>query len=206
MKKFNLKNEIIVVQKSKLLEAIDSAKPFAITIEGEIIYEPFVSDKIYIYQGSMKSSAKPLQELFTNAYRVVEDDERVLIKAANAWGDIIKYNKLNCDYDDTSSDGIGDFSDSKLEDMGWNATEFDIKYRELSELLERECDGVLLCVEIEEPYQFSGLGFIYDRECAYKKVFQYCKEKIAYAIENDPDFNIESLTDDEREAAEFFDL
>ncbi len=215
MRKFNLHKEIIIISRSELFSAINSAKKFAISIEGEIYYEPFAKDKIYVYQGvgtSVDNSklsipkARNLQEILGNNYNIVEDDERILLKAHGAWTQIISYNSANADYDDTSADGIADFSDPKLEDIGWNATEFDINYRELSEYLEAKCEGILLCVEIEEPYQFTGLGFISDRECAHKKLFDYCKEKIADKLANDPDFNPENLSEDEEEAANFFKL
>jgi hypothetical protein len=213
MKKFNLHKEIIVISRQELFTAINSNKKFAISIEGKIYYEPFDKKQIYVYQGATLSNStlsipKPrtLQEILGNNYNIVEDDERVLLKASGAWTQIIGYNSSNADYDDTSADGIADFSDSKLEDIGWNATEFNINYRELSEYLEAECDGTLLCVEIEEPYQFTGLGFISDRKCAHEKLFVYCKEKIAKELANNPDFDPENLSDDEEEAAKFFNL
>jgi hypothetical protein len=213
MIKFNLHNEIIVASRAELFKAINSTKQFAISITGTVHYEPFSSDEIYIYQGCVPAlassalampKARSLQDLLGNAYKIVEDDERVLIKAAGAWSDIINYNKNSADYDDTSGDGIGDFSDQKLEDIGWHATEFNITYRELAEHIEAHCDGILLCVEIQEPYQFSGLGFIKDRPCARETLFSYCQEKVAYALSHDPDFKVETLNDDELEAAEFF--
>ena len=200
MKKFNLKNEIIVVQYTDLLNAIKSKKIFGISIDGNIYYEPYPNDKIYIFQGKLES----IQTLSKLSYKVVEDNERILLKAQSAWNDIIKCNTLNADYDDTTADGIGDFSDNKLEDIGWYATEFNISYRELVEILEDKCEGTLLCVEIQEPYQFSGLGFLDNRENAYEVLFEYCKIKIKDKIENDSDFEAENLTDDEQEAAEFF--
>ncbi len=215
MKKFNLKNEIIVVSRPQLLQVIHANKPFAICIEGKIHTQPFSGDAIYIYQGTITaqensaiSISKPLslKTLFGATYTLVEDSDRILIKAGNAWNDIIKYNTLNADYDDTSGDGISDFSDKNLENIGWHATEFDISYRELSDHLESVCEGTLLCVEIEEPYQFSGLGFISDRECANEKLFTFCKDKIADALANNPDFLPEDLNDDEEEAAQFFKL
>jgi len=215
MKKFNLHKEIIIISRPELFTAINSAKAFAISIDGKIHYEPFSKENIYVYQGTIASvnnsalsipKPRTLNEILGNSYNIVEDDERILLKAHGAWTQIIGYNTVNADYDDTSADGIADFSDPILEDIGWNATEFDINYRELSEHLEVECDGTLLCVEIEEPYQFTGLGFISDRECAHKKLFDYCKVKIADKLANDTDFKPEDLNDDEKEAAEFFNL
>ncbi len=206
MKKFNLHNEIVVVQRKKLIDVVNQDKNFAISIKGEIYKEPYPADEIYIFQGKIESKPDDFKKVLGSGYKIVEDKERLLIKASNAWNDIIRYNIKNADYDDTTADGIGDFSDKKLEDIGWQATEFNISYRELANYLEENCGGILLCIEIEEPYQFSGLGFIKERQCAYDKLFNYCREKIADKLKNDSDFEIEHLTDDEQEAAEFFGL
>jgi len=50
MKKFNLFNEIITVNKQELLQAINSAKEYGINIKGEIKYLPFDEKEILIYQ------------------------------------------------------------------------------------------------------------------------------------------------------------
>ena len=132
------------------------------------------------------------------------DDERVLIKASPAWQSIIKLNVLRASYDDTTGDGISEFSNKELEDLGWQATEFNISYRDLVELIEEKCEGTLLCIEQMEPYQFSGLGFIQDNRQAYDLLYSHCQEKIKELIANDADFAKENLTDDEIEAAEYF--
>ena len=49
MKKFNLFNEIIIVDKNDFLRAANSAKPFAITYTGEIVYAPFDASLITIF-------------------------------------------------------------------------------------------------------------------------------------------------------------
>jgi hypothetical protein len=212
MKTFNLFNEIIVVKRSDLLNAINSNTEFAITYEGDIIYENF-GTKPLIYRGiitpELSSTLAPQQpkalgELLGVTYKVVEDDERVLIKAAAAWQDLIGLNINYCDYDDTTADGVAEFSDKALEDMGWHATEFDVKYRTIIDEIESNCDGILFCIEQKEPYQFSGMGFIFDRECAHQRVFNLCQKIIADKIANDEDFTREDLTDDEAQAAEFF--
>jgi hypothetical protein len=209
MKKFNLFKEIIVVAKSDFLYALNSAKPFAIAYNGEIVFEPFAPDLISIYEGSITPNsplstnlARPLTAMLGENYRVVEDDDRILIKASGAWQSIIGYNQKRALYDDTSGDGIAEFSDKPLEDMGWHATEFNIGYRDIVEQFEMQCEGVLLCIEQEEPYQFSGLGFVFDLESARKIGFDYCVKTIKEKIENDEDFS--TLTEDEKEAAEFF--
>jgi len=213
MKKFNLFNEIITVNKNELLNAINIAKEFGITIEGEIKQAPFEDKEILIYQGKytpaptnalMPSKAKTLSEILGKNYQVVEDDDRVLIKAFSNWQELIKVNTPRASYDDTTGDGVSEFSNSELEDIGWNATEFNITYRELVEVLEANAEGTLLCIEQEEPYQFSGLGFIADDNEAKEILFAYCQEKVKKMMQEDPLYKADKLSDDEEEAAEFF--
>ncbi len=213
MKKFNLFNEIIVCDRKELLAACSSARNFGITYKGDIVYAPFDERHILIYQGVitpepvsalMPPKPKSISELLGANYKVVEDDERILIKAAAAWQEIIGFNIATCDYDDTSGDGIAQFLDKELEDIGWHATEFSIGYRDLVDEIEAKCDGTLLCIEQEEPYRFSGLGYIGDYASARKIAFEYAKARISDLMANDPDFAAENLTDDEEEAAQFF--
>jgi len=215
MKKFNLFKEIIIVDAKELLTAINTTKEFAITIKGEVKYPPFAEKEIFIYQGEYTPQAtnaiiptkpKTLAEILGNNYQIVEDDERVLIKAFANWQELIKVNMPRASYDDTTGDGVDKFANEALEDIGWHATDFEISYRELVEVLERECSGTLLCIEQEEPYQFSGLGFLDDDAEAQKVLFAYCQEKIKKMIEENPLYKKENLSDDEEEAAKFFQL
>jgi hypothetical protein len=216
MKKFNLFNEIIVANKQNLLNAINSQKKFGITTDGEICYAPFDKKVILIYiaehkpeptNAALQKSTPQLGEILGNNYQIVEDDDRVLIKAFGNWQEIIKMNVSRASYDDTTGDGVSEFSDTALEDIGWNATEFNINYRELVEVLEEQCEGTLLCIEQEEPsYQFSGLGFLADERAAYDILFNYCRQKIQQLMQNDPLYAKEKLSDDEAEAAEYFKL
>jgi hypothetical protein len=132
----------------------------------------------------------------------VEDDDRLLIKAFGAWQNIIGYNHKRAMYDDTSGDGIAEFADKTLEEIGWHATEFNIRYREIVEQFEEQCDGILICIEKEEPYQFSGLGFVFDIEHTRKIAFEYCAKAIKDKLENDEDYA--TLTDDEEDAKNYF--
>lgn len=209
MKKFNLFKEIIVVPKSDFLQAVNSAKKFAISYNGQIVFEPFEPNLIAIYEGSIPpvsplspNLARPISDMLGSNYKIVEDDDRLLIKASAAWQSIIGFNRLRALYDDTSGDGIAEFSDKTLEKIGWHATEFNIQYRDIVDQFEEKCEGVLICIEQEEPYQFSGLGFVFNMEEAQKVGFDYCTNLIKDKMANDSDFA--TLTDDEAEAAEFF--
>jgi len=215
MKQFNLLKEIIVVNKNALLKAINANQAFGINYKGEIITD-INSNEIYIFQGKLSlpspsalmphKQAPSIEQLFSNNYKVVEDDDRVLIKAGGNWQELIKINVPNADYDDTTGDGVAEFRDKAMENMGWHATEFDIKYREIIEQLEANVSGVLFCIENEEPYQFSGMGFFENIEETREFTYNYCRNIIKEKLENDEDFNPETLSDDEEEAARFFQL
>ena len=213
MKQFNLFNEIIIVNKAKLLQAINTSKEYGINTKGEIIYAPFSEKEILIYQGKhikkaanalTPSKAPSIGEVFGTNYQIVEDDERVLIKAFSNWQELIKVNMPRASYDDTTGDGVDKFANQELEDIGWNATEFDINYRTLVTILEKECTGTLLCIEQEDPYQFSGLGFLEDDKEAIEVLFSYCQETIKKIMQEDPLYTADKLSDDEEEAAKFF--
>jgi hypothetical protein len=209
MKKFNLFKEIIVVQRNDFMNAVNSAKIFAITLSGEIRYAPFSPDTVSIFEGQIPpisslstNLSRPISEMLGKDYRIVEDDDRLLIKAAGAWQSIIGYNRVRAFYDDTTADGIDKFADKELEKMGWHATEFNISYRQIVEQFENQCDGIVLCIEQEEPYQFSGLGFVSNIEQTRKVTFDFCVSTIKEKLANDPDFT--TLSDDEKEAALYF--
>jgi hypothetical protein len=209
MKKFNLFNEIIVVNRNDFMRGLNSNKNFAISISGDVVFEPFDPDLISIYEGIIPpvsplatNLARPLTDILGKNYRIVEDGDRILIKAAAAWQSIIGFNQRRALYDDTSGDGIAEFSDKTLETIGWHATEFHIRYRDIVDLFEEQCEGILICIEQEEPYQFSGLGFIFELKEAQKIAFDYCTTVIKDKIANNKEFV--TLNDDEQEAAEFF--
>ena len=213
MKKFNLFNEIITANKSELLNAINSSKLFGININGDICFAPFTSSDILIYQAkhtqepasALKPSTPPtLETIFGNKYQIVEDGERVLIKAFSNWQELIAINTPQASYDDTTADGVAEFSNKDLEDIGWHATEFHISYRELVEVLEEKADGTVLCIEQEEPYQFSGFGFLSNVDSAKDILYKYCQDKVKHLIATDDEFTQANLEDDVALAAQFF--
>lgn len=209
VKKFNLFKEIIVVNRSDFMRGLNSHKKFAISYKGEVVFEPFAPDLISIYEGTITpaspmatSLARPLGEMLGKNYLIVEDEDRILIKATAAWQSIIGFNQRRAMYDDTTGDGIAEFSDKTLETIGWHATEFNIQYRDIVDQFEEKCEGILICIEQEEPYQFSGLGFLFELEAAQKLVFDYCADIVKDKLANDKDFA--TLSDDEEEAREYF--
>lgn len=203
MKKFNLFQEIIITDRNSLAEAINSGKLFGIRVDGNICYEPFALNDILVYKGTPNSNF-PIEAAFGKNYQILEDDERVLIKAFSNWQEIIGFNTQRATYNDTTADGVDEFSTKEMENIGWHASEFNIKYRTLVDILEEKCDGTLICIEQEEPYQFSGLGFVDDLENARDVLFEYCQREVQRLINEDEDYAQDNLNDDELEAAEFF--
>lgn len=203
MKKFNLFQEIIITDRNDLAEAINSGKLFGIRVDGNICYEPFALNDILVYRGTPNSNF-PIEAAFGKNYQILEDDERVLIKAFSNWQEIIGFNTQRATYNDTTADGVDEFSTKEMENIGWHASEFNIKYRTLVDVLEEKCDGTLICIEQEEPYQFSGLGFVDDLENARDVLFDFCQREIKRLITEDEDYAQDNLNDDELEAAEFF--
>jgi hypothetical protein len=209
MKKINLLNELIIVSNSELTQALNSDKEFGITIKGDIRYAPFDPVDIFIYQSEttssrLLSSATPKQELLGENYEIVENGEQILIKAADAWQDIINYNVHNCHYDDTAGEGVTQFTDEDIEDMGWMIIDFDVSYAELLAMLEEKADITLVCVERENPYRFSGMGYFNDIEETRKILFDFCQNIIREKVSNDPDYALDLLDEDQHEAVEFF--
>ncbi len=204
MKKYNLFNEITIANKSQVIQAINKDEVFGINIKGEVVFAPFDIKEIFIFKDKITNKSKSVQDIFGKNYQVVEDGERLLIKAFSNWQALIAINTPNASYDDTTADGVGEFEDDDLEGIGWNATEFNISYRTLVEVLEEKCEGVILCIEQEEPYQFSGLGFLADDKEAYDVLLEYCQKHIKKLMSQDKDFAKENLDDAELEALEFF--
>jgi len=91
-----------------------------------------------------------------------------------------------------------------MEQIGWYGDEFNINYRAMVEELEEKADGTILCVEQEDPYQFSGMGIFSDVKQAKEILFDFCQAKAKEKVATDPEFALDKLTDDEEEAATFF--
>ena len=212
MVKFNVQKERIEVSKKPLMQAINSGKEFAITHQGEVVYPSYAKSDIFIFKGSMKIDApafaiakqRGLSEMFGGLYKIEEREESIMIDASGAWGEIVGFNQENASYDDTTSDGIMDLGDKELEDMSWHATEFGITNRDISDVIEKECEGTLFCLHKESPFMFSSLIFVDDMACARQKVRAYIIKHIEEKLDNDPEFDRNNLTEDEEEAALFF--
>ncbi len=212
MKKFNLEKEHISIKKDGLLRAINSGKEFAITHDGRVVTPPYPDKDIFIYKGSipipnliaLKTEAVNLSTMFGTLYKVEEKDDEVIFFAALAWNEIVPINLENASFDDTTSDGIMDLGDSELEDMSWHGIEFGVTNRDISDVIEAECEGTLFCIHTEEPFMFSSLVYVDDMACARERVREYITNIIKDKLDNDPDYKRDDLSEDQEEAAKFF--
>lgn len=208
IKKINLLNETIAISNDELTQVLNSHKEFGITLEGEIRYKPFDPANIFIYQGkvtppSQHSLSAPGPEHLGTHYEIIENDERILVKAGNAWKDVISYNLHHCHYDNMDGEGVTQFADEEIEDMGWMIIDFDVSYAELLKMLEEKTDVTLVCVESEnDPYRF--MGYFNDIKESRKVLFDFCQNIIKDKIANDVDYALDLLDEDQCEAAEFF--
>ena len=212
MKKFNLIHEIVSVPQIDFIEAVKSKKTFAICYDGTISYE-LDTQKPVIYKGrpqtlhAINGTSVPITEILGKEYTITLNGPKLDIKASMAWQSIIAFNMDSASYDDTTGDGISHFTDDTLEDMGWYATDFDISYREMVEHLEEKLDeGIVFCIERDEPYQFSGFGFIFNHEKAREILKNYITTRIKELRTKDKLFSDEYLDEDQKEALAFFGL
>jgi len=208
MKKINLLTDEISVKSSSLINALNRKQKFAISVDGEIHFEPFEENTVYIYKGlpEQKSglSLSPLS-ILKGAYKLRQQSENIYINAGGEWQNILDMNTPIALYEDVSADGIDVFKDEELENIGWYATDFNIEYREIVEVIEEKLDNAhLIFIEVDSPYRFSGFCVSNDLESTRSIVFNYVKEKIIDKLKNDPDFDQETLTSDEKKAAKYF--
>jgi outer membrane protein OmpA-like peptidoglycan-associated protein len=205
-RKINLLEESFELSNALFSKALQSNREFGITIDSEIDYE-FNKDKIYIFWGKgsiLNQSKEPLGK----GYKVALNFVKATVSAKNGWDRFQEINKSRAIYEDISADGIDSFNDQRLEDIGWNSIEFNIQYRDLVEYLEEFGKGIIVAIERhEEPYMFSGLGFMSDSDLEFNReiLFDFAKSKIEEKIKAELDeYKKYGFSDEESEALEFF--
>lgn len=214
MKIYNLLNYQVEVEKSRFLNAINAQKPIAITIEGEIIKneQGSLPSLPYIFIGKPKSLVRttlmnptPLSKILGDNYEIEDNNNKITICAKKAWQEVLKANEPFYLYQDTTSDGITEFTDDELDDLIWYSCEFGINYREVAEFLEKNVEGTIVCVENENPYYFNGCIFVDNIKIAREKAFLFIKESLKNKIDS-KEIDLNNLENDEKEALKFFEL
>lgn len=210
MKVFNLIEEIIVLDKETFLDTLNSNKEFGINIKSEIVFAPFQKHDILIYKTPPQSAMiqgqlATVEDALKKKFQWLIDEERILIKAAPNWNEIITLNKIRCSYDDSTGYGVASFMDMGMQEMGWHASEFNLDYRDIVTFLEEHCEGTILCIATKEPFMFHGLGFFADTLQAKKVMHEYCQTSIKKLLAEGGDCAIDNLSSDQADAAEYFD-
>ncbi|KAB7887240.1 hypothetical protein [Poseidonibacter ostreae] len=208
MKKINIKDIELNIDIISLLELKNVNNKIIIDINGtKYINEEIPKNKAIIYinenykkdenTNDIKSIAK---DIFAK-YKPVITGTICKIKPLNNWQKIIGMNAENMLYFDHQSDGVEIFEDSILEDYGWHASALEINYRAISDFIEDNCNGTLLCYDNE--IQFNGFALVDNIEETRAQVKSFIIEKTK---ENIKDGIIELDDDDVIEALEFFKL
>jgi hypothetical protein len=208
-----LKNDVRV-DKKRFLNAVDARKPIGITYEGEIFEGEHGSlpPKPYIFAGTPKSlvgsaaeKPTPLAKVLGDNYEVSDEGDKIRIYAGRAWQEMLAANEPFHLYQDTTSDGITEFTDAYIDDLIWYSCEFGINAREVAQHLEETVEGTLLCIENERPYSFTACAYVDDIEEARKKAFDFIRDTLKSRIESG-EIALDDLEDAEEEALRFFGL
>lgn len=99
-------------------------------------------------------------------------------------------------YHDHPNDGLDVFSDDALEEMGWHSSAFEfIKYRDIAEFIEENCEGTLTFND--HPMGFNGFVEVDNIEDVQVAVKAFIINEIKNNI-------LDEYDDDQKEALEFF--
>jgi len=206
MKKINLKDLELNIDISQIMNLIVSKSDIYIDLDGNIFTtEENLEKNILIYKSKNKEELFTIFDAKTLAMRVFKDFKPNIIgtickiKPVMNWQNIIELNKKSMLYFDHQSDGVEIFEDEILESFGWYANDLEINYREISEFIESNCDGKLVCYDNE--IQFSGFVIVNNIEEVRLKVKDFIIKKANENIKNEI---IDIEDEDVIKALEFF--
>lgn len=204
MKKINIKDLYIDIDLIQLNEFIKVNKTIIIDYKGNLLSENENKEAV-VFISSKLDELKRINDLkllgttLFEKYKPVVSGTNCKIKPLNNWQEIIDFNRKTMLYFDHQSDGVEIFEDSTLEDYGWHASALEVNYRQISDFIEENCEGVLLCYDNE--IQFSGFAIEDNIEDLRSSVKKFIIEEAKKNIET----NVVDLDDeDAQEACEFF--
>jgi hypothetical protein len=208
MKKINIKNIELNIDMISLLELKNVNNKIIVDINGnKYINEdsPKNAAIIFINENYEKkentNDIKSLANDIFAKYKPSITGTVCKIKPLNNWQNIIGMNTQNMLYFDHQSDGVEIFEDSILENYGWHASALEINYRSISDFIEENCEGTLLCYDNE--IQFSGFVLVDNIEEVRTQVKNFICDKTKEHINNGV---VELDDDDVIEALEFFEI
>ena len=208
MKEINIKDLSIEIDLIKILNAISQKRKIEIDINGEIFLNENIDLKKPVIFKLEKYENIPnildtkalVNNIFKN-YNPTIKENYCLLKPLKAWQEIIFLNQSRMLYFDHQTDGVELFEDEELENIGWNAVACDISYREISDFIESNCEGIL--VYYDNQIQFNGFVIVEDIQKSKILVKDFIIKKIVEKIEEDL---IDIEDDDVLEALEFFEI
>ncbi len=204
MKKINIKDLYIDIDLIQLNEFIKVNKTIIIDYKGNLLSENENKEAVVFISSNLDelknmNDLKLLGTTLFEKYKPVVSGTNCKIKPLNNWQEIIDFNRKTMLYFDHQSDGVEIFEDSTLEDYGWHASALEVNYRQISDFIEENCEGVLLCYDNE--IQFSGFAIEDNIEDLRSSVKKFIIEEAKKNIET----NVVDLDDeDAQEACEFF--
>lgn len=206
MRKINIKDLELTIDITQILNLLASKSKIIIDVDGNIYKNSDeTKKKAVIFKNENPLDISAILDAKAIASKLFADYKATIlgtsckIKPVVNWQNIIDMNKENMLYFDHQSDGVEIFEDKTLENYGWHASDLEINYRELSEFIEENCSGTLLCYDNE--IQFSGFVIVDDIEEVRTKVKEFIIEKAKKNIEDEI---IDIEDDDVIEALDFF--
>ena len=206
MRKINIKDLELTIDITQILNLLASKSKIIIDVDGNIYKNSDeTKKKAVIFKNENPLDISAILDAKAIASKLFADYKPTIlgtsckIKPVVNWQNIIDMNKENMLYFDHQSDGVEIFEDKTLENYGWHASDLEINYRELSEFIEENCSGTLLCYDNE--IQFSGFVIVDDIEEIRTKVKEFIIEKAKKNIEDEI---IDIEDDDVIEALDFF--
>jgi len=208
LKKINIKDKKVEINLTEVLNAVSQKKNIEIDIEGEIYFNKnYNLKKVIIFKLDNFDNISSILEIkalvnkIFKSYNPIIKNNSCILSPLKAWQEVISLNQTRMLYFDHQSDGVELFEDKQLEDIGWNAIPCDISYREISEFIESNCEGIL--VYYDNEIQFNGFVIVEDIEktriLVKEFIIKIIKEKIVKNL-------IDIEDDDVIEALAFFEI
>ena len=208
MNKINIKDIELNIDIIKFLELKNGNYNILIDISGKIyINSTEFINKAIIFSNSnyvrdeKVNDIKELAKDIFKAYKPIIIGTTCKIKPVINWQNIIGMNTKTMLYYDHQSDGVELFEDKLLEEYGWHASALEINYRELSDFIEENCAGLLVCYD--NNIQFNGFVIADNIEELREQVKSYIIQTTKINISNG---DLELDDDDVIEALEYFEI
>jgi len=210
MNDINIKDLKINIELAALLNAIESKNSFDIDVDGMVyVNNTIPKNRVVIFSADAQTASglfdiqTKVKNLFGNDYKPQVVGSHCVITPLPSWMKVLDLNKNSMLYFDHQTDGVEYFEHKDIEDIGWQAVVLDIKYRDISDFIEKNCEGTFLFYD--NGMHFNGFVVVEDAEEVKSKLMDFIKELIAVKIKNE-ELDLNDLDDDQTESLEFFEI